>query len=86
MEQKIHTKWDYPLCKAVGLMIFTDRMLNPGKDTTKALVAEIVEQLGFPMTPDARKIIWQIAQDQHQSQVIEGRALKGPQALQPEKV
>lgn len=64
-------------------MIFTDRNLNPGKDTTKALVEEITREINLPMTPAAKKMIWGIVQDIHQSQIIEGRALKVPQASAP---
>lgn len=83
MNEQKHTSWTLPLMKAVAKAIFDDRNLNPGKDTTKALVEEITREINLPMTPAAKKMIWSIVQDIHQSQIIEGRALKAPQAHIP---
>ena len=76
MTTQTHTKWTLELVKSVAYAIFTDMNLNPGKNTTKALVEEITKEIGLTMTTSARKLIWDRVQTLHQSQIIEGRALK----------
>lgn len=76
MTNQVHKTWTLELIKAVAHAIFTDKNLNPGKDTTKALVEEITNDIGLKMTPSARNMIWECVKTLHQSEIIEGRAAK----------
>lgn len=76
MTTQTHKTWTLELIKAVAHAIFTDQNINPGKDTTKALVKEITEEIGLKMTVSARAMIWECVKTLHQSEIIEGRAAK----------
>lgn len=80
-EQQQHSKWTIHLMEAIARAIFDDRNLNPGKNTTKALVDEIIKEINLPMTQYAKTVIWAKVKDLHQTLIIEGQALREPKPL-----